>query len=74
MLCACKGDPAGKKSYPLDTDITLTYYTGAQIGEEFLHELEKETGVKLSLIYAPKEYNSSISLSSRASSCFEVKI
>lgn len=60
MLCACKGDPAGKKSYPLDTDITLTYYTGAQIGEEFLHELEKETGVKLSLIYAPKEYNSSI--------------
>ena len=55
-LCSCKSNSI----YPLDTDTVLTYYTGVQIGDEFLHELEKQTGVKLSMIYAPKEYNSSI--------------
>lgn len=57
-LCSCNKNT--DSNYPINTDTTLTYYTGVQIGEEFLQELEKQTGVKLSMIYAPKEYNSSI--------------
>lgn len=57
-LCSCGSD--SKRVYPMKSDAVITYYTGVQIGDEFLHRLEKETGVKLSMIYAPKEYNSSI--------------